>query len=118
MKKPLVIMCFLFLSVYFLHYIYAACTGINLNIINIEHTFYLFLFLLAAISLSNIPAGKYLLFLLFFWQLSHIYLLPELEKITALESCNEGKCQQAVKMGIVKFNNNRVIYISPKKNKS
>ena len=62
--------------------------------------------------MSNIRKGKIFLFLLGILGLSHIYLIPEFEKITALESCAEGKCEQAVKMGIVKIENNNIIYIS------
>ena len=40
--------------------------------------------------------------------------MPEFKEITALESCNEGKCEQAINMGIVKIENGIVVYI-PKK---
>lgn len=94
-----------------LHYVYAFFYADDLKIINIEHLFYISLLLLSAISMLKITKAKVLLFFLCFLTLSHIYFLPEFEEITALESCNEGKCAQALKMGIVKIENDVVVYI-------
>lgn len=97
-----------------LHYIYMIFNVGNLNIINIEHLFYISLLFLSAVSMLNIKKGKILLFFLCLLSLSHIYFIPEFEEITALESCNEGRCVQAVKMGIVKISNDKIVYISKK----
>ena len=86
----------------------------NLQIINIEHLFYISLLLLSAASMLKIAKGRALLFFLCLLSLSHIYFIPEFEEITALESCNEGKCEQATKMGIVKIDNNKIVYIPRK----
>ena len=59
----------------------------------------------------KITKGKILLFFLCFLSLSHVYFIPEFDEITALESCNEGKCEQALKIGIVKIENDVVVYI-------
>ncbi len=77
-------------------------SNINLFCIN--------LLFLPVVSMSSIGKGKKILFLLVVLGLSHIHNIPEFEKITALESCAEGKCEQAIKMGVVKIDNN-VIYI-------
>ncbi|MBQ8481969.1 MAG: hypothetical protein IJ532_05495 [Alphaproteobacteria bacterium] len=97
-----------------MHYVYMVFITDNLKIINIEHWFYISLILLSATSMLNIKKGKVLLFFLCFLSLSHIYFIPEFEEITALESCNEGKCEQALKIGIVKIDNDRIIYVPRK----
>lgn len=98
---------------YILHQLPSIAQMYNNNdFVYIEWLFYANLLFLLIISMSNIRKGKIFLFLLGILGLSHIYLIPEFEKITALESCAEGKCEQAVKMGIVKIENNNIIYIS------
>ncbi|MBO7097353.1 MAG: hypothetical protein J6W11_01790 [Alphaproteobacteria bacterium] len=82
----------------------------------IEWLLYANLLLLLVISMSNIRKGKVCLFLLGVLGLSHIYFIPEYEEITALQSCAEGKCEQAVKMEIVKIDNGNIIYISKRDN--
>ena len=82
----------------------------------IEWLFYANLLILLVISMSNIRKGKSFLFLLGLLGLSHIYFIPEYEEITALQSCAEGKCEQAVKMGVVKIDNDNIIYISKRNN--
>lgn len=67
--------------------------------------------LLPAVSLLYKKPGQYVLFLLCLIPFSNIYLLPEFKEITALESCSEGKCEQAIKMGIIKLENDEIIYI-------
>ena len=114
MKKIFWFLWWLFLAFCVMHYVYICFNADNLRIINIEHLFYISLLLLSAVSMLKITKGKVLLFFLCFLALSHMYSIPEFEEITALKSCNEGKCEQAVKMGIVKIANNRIIYISKK----
>ncbi len=74
------------------------------------------LLFLLVISMSSIGKGKKFLFLLAALGLSRIHNIPEYEKITALESCAEGKCETAIEMGIVKIDNNRIVYISQNDN--
>lgn len=114
MRKTFWLLWWLFVAFCVLHYVYMVFNMDNLQIINIEHLFYISLLLLAAASMLNIEKGKVLLFFLCFLSLSHIYFIPEFKEITALESCNEGKCEQAIKMGIVKIKNGIIEYI-PKK---
>ncbi len=110
---------FCFVAPYLLHQIpsvaqvrdNAAYSDESFNIIRIEYTFYVVLLLLAAVSVWYKGKGKYVLFLLCFLQLSRIYLIPEFKEITALESCGEGKCVQAVNMGIMKPENDHYVYI-------
>ena len=87
------------------------CNYDDLRIINIEHIFYLCVLFLSAVSILNFSIGKNFLYLICFLFLSHIYLIPEMEEITILESCNEGKCEQAINQGMVKIDNHTIIYI-------
>ena len=114
MKKFFGYLWVMFLTICAAHYIYAVFNFENIRIINIEHIFYLSLLGLAAISMSNLHKGKAFLYLICLLTLSHIYFLPEFEEIIALESCNEGKCEPALKMGIVKIENGRTAYIPEK----
>lgn len=114
MRKTFWLLWCLFASFCVLHYVYMFFNNDNLKIINIEHLFYISLLLLSAISMLKITKGKILLFFLCCLSLSHIYFIPEFEEITALENCSEGKCEQAIKMGIIKIENDVVVYI-PKK---
>jgi len=82
----------------------------------IEWLFYANLLILLVISMSNIRKGKAFVFLLGLLGLSHIYFIPEYEEITALQSCAEGKCEQAVKMGIIKIDKDNITYISKRDN--
>lgn len=87
----------------------------------LTHTVNLFcinLLFLLIVSMFNIGKGKIFLFLLLILGLSRIHNIPEYEKITALESCAEGKCEQAIEMGIVRIDNNRIIYIQKNDNKT
>ena len=111
MRKTFWLLWWLFAAFCILHYGYMFFNTDNLKIINIEHLFYASLLLLSAISMLKITKGKILLFFLCFLSLSHVYFIPEFEEITAWESCNEGKCEQALKMGIVKIENDVVVYI-------
>ena len=86
----------------------------NTELAHIKYIFCANLFFLFVISMSCIRKGKAFLFLLGVLGLSHIYFIPEYEEITALQSCAEGKCEQAVRMGMIKIDNNNIIYI-PKK---
>ena len=54
--------------------------------------------------------GKVFLFFLGALGLSHIYFIPEYEEIIALQSCAEGKCEQAVEMGIIKIDNDNIYF--------
>ena len=76
------------------HYGYSLFTNIDTQIINIEHEFYLLILAMAAISILPIKSGKILLWFILFFHLSTINKLPEVQKITALEHCAEGKCLQ------------------------
>ena len=102
---------------YMLHQIPSVVQMYNdSRFVYIEWLFYANLFLLLVISMSNIPKGKAFLFLLGMLGLSHIYFIPEYEEIVALQSCAEGKCEQAVKMGIIKIDKDNIIYVSKRDN--
>lgn len=76
------------------HYAYMASSAADIHIIKIEHKFYLYLWLLAAVSFAPIKRGKFILCLLIWMLCSHIYLLPESYEITRIQDCTEGKCLQ------------------------
>lgn len=114
MKKVFWFLWSIFITFCVLHYVYMTFNAADLTIINIEHLFYVSLLLLSAVSMLNITRGKRLLFFLCLLSLSHVYFIPEFEEITALESCSEGKCEQAIKEGIVKIEGNRIVYIPQK----
>ena len=114
MKKVFFICCSTCSAAYILHYMYAFFNSNTPTIINIEHSFYILLALLSAISMLNIFKGKTLLYFLCIMCLSCLYGLPEFEEITALESCYDGQCEPAENMGIVKIDNGKINYISAK----
>ena len=82
----------------------------DMRIVNIEYTFYAYLLLLSAVSMMNIKYGQVFFYFIAVLLLSHIYVIPELEETIALESCNEGKCEQAQQIGVVNIENNEVVY--------
>lgn len=40
--------------------------------------------------------------------------LPEMQTIMILDDCNEGRCQAAEEMGLVKIHDNKIEYIDDK----
>ena len=74
------------------NYGYMLLSAENTQLINIEHKFYVFMLMMAAVSLAPLKSGKFVLWFILFCGLATIYNLPELQKITALEACAEGKC--------------------------
>lgn len=111
MKKIFWIIWIITAIAFALHYASVIFHYNDLKIMNIEHQFYLILLCLAVISMLNIRKGKVFLFLGAFSFLSCVYLLPELDEINALNDCYDGNCTYALKMNIVKIENDRFVYI-------
>lgn len=93
------------------HYLYALNHNFDTELINIEHTFYLNVICMSAISMSNLKYGKILLFLFFCLNLGCLYALPEMEKISVLKDCAEGRCQLAEKLGYIKISDGKIEYL-------
>ena len=96
------------------HYVYALNNSNSIEIVNTEHKFYLCVLGLSAISLTNLKYGKALIYFILFFMAHCLAALPEMQTIMILGDCNEGRCQAAEEMGLVKIHDNKIEYIDDK----